>query len=93
MSSSYLLAPDLSTTYRAKAMKLTSKARKAIPKDKFALPGKRAYPIEDRGHAIAAKARAAEFATPSQKKIIDAKANKVIHGGNVKAGKYHGAGL
>lgn len=58
--------------------KLTAKSRAAIPTSKFALPGKRAYPVNDRGHAIAAKARASEFATPAQKKIIDARANAVL---------------
>lgn len=36
--------------------KLTTKARKAIPSQEFALPGRR-YPIEDRAHAANAKAR------------------------------------
>lgn len=58
--------------------KLTAKTRKALPTSEFALPGKRAYPVNDRNHAIAAKSRAAQFATPAQKKIIDAKANRVL---------------
>jgi hypothetical protein len=37
--------------------KLTSKTRKQIPDKDFAGPG-RSYPIEDRAHAIDAKARA-----------------------------------
>lgn len=37
--------------------KLTAKARKAIPKKDFALPGGR-YPIEDKSHARNALARA-----------------------------------
>jgi len=58
--------------------KLTTAARKKIPTEKFALPDKRAYPIEDRAHAANAKARAAQFASPAEKKVIDAKANKVL---------------
>jgi len=58
--------------------KLNAAARSKIPTEKFALPKERKYPIEDRAHAIAAKSRAAQFATPSQKKVIDAKANRVL---------------
>jgi hypothetical protein len=57
--------------------KLTSKARSAIPTSKFAGPD-RSYPIPDKAHAANAKARAAEFASPSLKAKIDAKANKVL---------------
>lgn len=60
--------------------KLTAAARKKIPSDKFALPGRR-YPIQDRAHAANAKARAAQFASPSQKKQIDAKANRILKRG------------
>ena len=38
--------------------KLTGKARKAIPKGDFAIPEKRAYPINDKSHARNALARA-----------------------------------
>lgn len=37
---------------------LTTKQRKRLPKKKFGLPGKRAYPMPDRSHAANAKARA-----------------------------------
>jgi hypothetical protein len=56
---------------------LTAKTRGAIRSSLFALPGRR-YPIEDRAHASNAKARAAQFATPAERKIIDAKANRVL---------------
>lgn len=59
--------------------KLTTKARKAIPTSKFAGPN-RSYPIQDKAHAANAKARAAQFASPSERKSIDAKANKVLYG-------------
>jgi hypothetical protein len=62
--------------------KLTSKTRKQIPDKDFAGPG-RSYPIEDRAHAIDAKARAKQQykkgriskATLEQ---IDSKANKKL---------------
>ena len=39
---------------------LSTKARKKLPKSKFAEPDKRAYPIEDKPHARNAKARASQ---------------------------------
>lgn len=62
---------------------LTTKQRKAIPKEEFGLPGQRAYPMPDKVHAANAKARATQQVaagnlTPSQKAQIDAKANKVL---------------
>jgi hypothetical protein len=64
-------------------MKLTTKARKAIPKKDFALPGERAYPVEDKVHARAAKSRAsAQYnkgkISKSTLEKIDAKANKKL---------------
>lgn len=59
--------------------KLSTKARKAIPTSKFAGPN-RSYPVEDKAHARNAKARAAQFASPSVKAKVDAKANKVLYG-------------
>lgn len=55
--------------------KLTTKARKAIPSDKFALPGRR-YPIENASHARAALSRASANATPAEQKIIRAKVKR-----------------
>lgn len=62
---------------------LTAKARKAIPKKEFGLPGEKKYPIEDKEHAINAKARATQMEkkgklSESSKAKIDAKANKII---------------
>jgi hypothetical protein len=51
-------------------MKITSKARKKMPSGEFALPGKRAYPIEDKSHARNALARAAQHASPEEKATI-----------------------
>lgn len=41
-------------------MKLTTKARNALPKADFALPGKRAFPIENAAHGRAALSRVAD---------------------------------
>jgi len=53
-------------------MKLTAKARKAIPTGEFALPGRR-YPIEDRSHAANALARVSQHGTASEKSTVRAK--------------------
>jgi len=63
--------------------KLTTEARKKIPKKEFGLPGERKYPIEDAAHAKNAKARATQMVkkgklSESSKEKIDAKANKVL---------------
>ncbi len=58
--------------------KLTTKARKSLPKKDFGLPSKKAYPMPDKSHAVAAKAFADRFASPGQKAKIDAKADKII---------------
>ena len=63
--------------------KLTTKARKSIPKSEFGLPGSRSYPMPDRSHAANAKARATQMVaagklSPSSRSKIDAKANRVL---------------
>ena len=63
--------------------KLTTKQRKALPKSAFALPADKEYPVNDRKHAANAKARATQMEkkgklSPSTKKKIDTKANKVL---------------
>lgn len=63
--------------------KLSTKARKSLPKFEFGLPGKRAYPMPDKSHARNAKARASQMAhagklSGSAKRKIDAKANRVL---------------
>lgn len=63
--------------------KLTAKKRNALPKSKFAEPGKRKYPVNDRAHAINAKARATQMVkkgklSASAASKIKAKANKVL---------------
>ena len=62
---------------------LTPKARSGLVSSQFAQPAKRAYPIPDASHAIAAKARATQAVnagrmSPSTAKVIDAKANAVL---------------
>ncbi len=62
---------------------LNMKARKALPGDEFGLPGSRKYPVNDKAHAANAKARATQQVnagnlSPSSKKKIDAKANRVL---------------
>lgn len=59
--------------------KLTSKQRNALPKDAFALPGRR-YPIEDANHARNALARVAQHGTPSEKANVRAKVHKRFPG-------------
>jgi len=63
-------------------MKLSTKARKALPAKDFAGPG-RSYPVEDKSHAVAAKSFASravskgKMSKPMEMKI-DAKANKKL---------------
>ena len=63
--------------------KISTKARKEMPKSAFGMPGKRAYPMPDKAHAANAKARATQQVkagnlSPSAKAKIDAKANKIL---------------
>lgn len=66
-------------------VKLTTKKRNALPEDEFALPASRKYPVDTKGRAANAKARAQQqfnqgnLSSASLKKI-DAKANKVLKG-------------
>ena len=72
--------------------KLTTKVRNALPKKDFAIPGARKFPVNDKPHAVNAKARASQMLkkgqlSPSTKAKIDAKANKVLSKGKPKAKK------
>lgn len=63
--------------------RLTAKKRRRLKKSEFALPGKRAYPINDRRHAILAKGRAKQMEeegklSPSSEAHIIAKANRKL---------------
>lgn len=65
--------------------KLTAKARNKLPLTTFGLPAQRKFPINDKAHAINAKARAAQMVkkgklSKSAQAKIDAKANRKITG-------------
>ena len=62
---------------------LDAKARDKLPKEKFAEPDKRAYPIEDKPHARNAKARASQAVkagrmSKAEGAKIDKKADAVL---------------
>ena len=56
---------------------LTAADRKKIPTGKFALPEKRAYPVEDAAHARAALSRASANATPAEQARIKRKVKEM----------------
>lgn len=63
--------------------KLTTSRRKKLPAKKFALPEKRAYPVENKAHARNAKARASQQRkagklTAAEEQRIDKKADRVL---------------
>lgn len=63
--------------------RLTTKARKALPKSDFGLPAKRAYPMPDKSHARNAKARASQAVNAGRmskttEAKIDRKADRVL---------------
>ena len=62
--------------------RLTAAQRRALPKSAFGVPSKApgpgSYPINDKAHAVAAKGRATQFASPAQRSKIDAKADKKL---------------
>lgn len=51
----------------AKSPKLTAAKRSAMPKSNFAIPSKKAYPIDTPGRARDALARVSANGTPAQK--------------------------
>jgi hypothetical protein len=62
---------------------MNAKRRKRLPKSKFGLPGSRKYPMDTRGRAANAKARATQMhrkgkISASTKAKIHAKANRVL---------------
>lgn len=52
--------------------RLSTKARKSLPKGDFAIPGKRAYPVNDKAHARNALARVSQFGSGEQKAKVRA---------------------
>ena len=71
--------------------KLTTKGRNAIKTSNFALPGKRAYPVEDAAHARNALSRVSQFGNSSEKATVRAKVHAKFPGigGMDKPGKSH----
>jgi len=60
---------------------LNEAQKKAVPKSKRGLPNKSgtgSYPMPDKAHARAAKAYAARYASPAERKRIDARADKIL---------------
>ena len=64
---------------------LTTKARNKLPTKSFAIPGKRAYPVQDRSHAQNALARVSQHGTPAEKAQVRAK----VHAKYPDMGKAH----
>jgi hypothetical protein len=52
--------------------KLTAKGRKKIKTSNFAVPGERAYPIQDSSHARNALARVSQHGSPAEKAKVRA---------------------
>jgi hypothetical protein len=59
--------------------KLTTAARKKIPTNEFALPGRR-YPIEDEAHARNALSRVSQDGTTAEKATVRRKVNQLFPG-------------
>lgn len=57
--------------------KLTRKQRRKLPKSKFALPGRRAYPLDTKARARNALARAAQNESKATQKTIRARVTKL----------------
>lgn len=62
---------------------LSGKKRKKLPASSFAIPSRRAYPINDEAHARNALARVAQHGSPSEKKAVRA----AVHRRYPKIGK------
>jgi len=59
--------------------KLTTKGRKQIKSDNFALPGRR-YPIHDKAHARNALSRVSQYGTPAEKAKVRAAVHRKFPG-------------
>ena len=67
--------------------KITAKKRNKLPKSDFGLPGEKKYPVDTKGRAANAKARATQMVnkgklSSSSKAKIDSKANRVLDKGD-----------
>lgn len=65
--------------------KLTAKGRRRLKKSSFGLPGRRAYPMHDRAHAINAKARARQQLNKGR--LSRSSYNRIVAKANRKLGK------
>lgn len=68
-----------------KSPKMNAKRRKSLPKSDFGLPGEKKYPVDTRGRAANAKARATQQydkgnLSKEEKDKIDRKADQVLYG-------------
>ena len=66
--------------------KLSTKERKSLPTKDFAVPGKRAYPVNDASHARNALARVSQHGTPAEKSEVRAKVRSKFPGIGQKLG-------
>ncbi|MEU7435739.1 hypothetical protein AB0B07_33600 [Streptomyces sioyaensis] len=57
--------------------KLTGRQRRKLPKSKFALPGRRAYPIDTKARARNALARASQNESKATQKTIRSRVTKM----------------
>ena len=57
--------------------KLTTAARKKIPTNEFALPGRR-YPVEDEAHARNALSRVSQDGKPAEKATVRCKVHRLF---------------
>ena len=57
--------------------RLTGRQRRKLPKSKFALPGKRRYPIDTKARARNALARASQNESKATQKTIRARVTKL----------------
>jgi len=59
---------------------LTTKKRKALPTSDFAIPGRRAYPVNDASHARNALSRVSQYGTPEEKTAVRRKVKRKFPG-------------
>jgi len=65
--------------------KLNARSRRRLKKSTFGLPGRRAYPMPDRSHAINAKARARQQLNKGR--LSRSSYNRIVAKANRKLGK------
>lgn len=60
--------------------KLTSAQRSKLPSSDFAVPKRKAYPVNDPSHARNALSRVSQFGTDAEKKAVKEKVHKRFPG-------------